>query len=61
MRKRAGMSIRGLSEASGVPARTICHWEAGHAENASYASLRKVAEALGCSVEEIVERKDGMA
>lgn len=55
IRKEAGMSMRALSEASGIPERTIYHWEAGHAADARYAHLRKVADALGCTMEEIVE------
>lgn len=57
-RKDAGMSIRELSDASGVPDRTIRHWEAGHAAGASYANLSKVAKALGCTIDDIVEGEE---
>ena len=57
-REEAGMSVRELSEASGVPDRTIRHWEAGHAADASYANLRKVADALGCSVGDVMEGEE---
>ena len=44
-----------LAEESGVHWRTIQEWELGGIGNAKACNLRKVADALGCSIDEILE------
>lgn len=53
-RLRAGLSQSGLSRESGVPIRTIQHWEQGHIMDAKARNLKKVADALGCAVDELI-------
>ena len=50
VREARGVSINQLSKLSGVPERTIRHWESGHVGSAGYSGLKKVADALACSV-----------
>lgn len=53
-RKRAGLTQRQLAEKSGVPARTIQYWEDKGVRRATVGNLMKVADALGCTLDEIV-------
>ncbi len=50
-RKRAGLTCRGLSELSGVPERTIQHWEKVGVGSAKASAVASVARALGTTVE----------
>lgn len=54
-----GISVRELSKRSGVPERTIRHWESGHVGSAGYSGLKKVADVLACSVSDIVDDCEG--
>lgn len=51
----AGMSQRDLSKRSGVPRRTIQEWERRGCGNAAAGSLKKAADALGCTVDDLLE------
>ena len=50
----AGMSQRELAKRSGVPYRTIQEWERRGCEIAGAGSLKKVADVLGCTVDELL-------
>ena len=49
-RKSARMTLDELSRLSGVPKSTIQRWESGAIQNMGQANLKKVAEALGTTV-----------
>lgn len=52
IRKRKGMTQRELSEASGVPLRTIQNWERDFS-HATVGNALKVARALGVTLDEL--------
>ena len=54
MRREAGMSQEDVSRASGVPLRTVQHWEERGVWNARAGSLKKVADAVGATVDELL-------
>lgn len=54
MRKLRGYSLRKLAELSGIPASTIEKWEALGAAHATAGKLKKVADALGCKMEDLI-------
>lgn len=54
-RERAGLSQAALSKAAGVSLRTVQYWERGFAGRARASSLARVAAALGCPIEALVE------
>lgn len=49
----AGFSQQGLADATGVPRRTIQNWERD-VSKASVLPLKKVADALGCKVDDLI-------
>lgn len=53
-RVASGMTHRRLSELSGVPERTIQHWEKVGVRNAKAVSVASVARALGTTVERLL-------
>lgn len=57
-RKTKGMTLKQLSEASGIMVKSISRFETGERElkNASAETVLKLAKALGVSVEELLER-----
>lgn len=55
-RKAAGMTVEALSEASGVPIRTIFHWERNGTGRATVESLKKVADALNVDIGDLVTK-----
>lgn len=57
-RTRAGLSQSALSRASGVPLRTVQHWERGNVMAASARSLLKAANALGCTLDDLVRGEE---
>ena len=57
IRKEKGLSLMELARLSGVGASTIGNWENGKTEM-SMPSLKKIAGALGASIEEIFGEKD---
>lgn len=54
-RKRAKMTRRQLAEKSGVAESTIQYWEDNGVRRATVGNLMKVADALGCSLDQIVK------
>lgn len=57
-RKTRGMTLKQLSEATGILIKSISRFETGERElkNASAETVLKLAKALGVSVEELLER-----
>lgn len=53
-RKEAGIAQRELSERSGVPLRTIQNWEKDGVDRAVVGSLKRVADVLGCKVDDLL-------
>ena len=53
-RKKRGLSQKALAEKSGVPVRTIRNWEDKGVSHATVGNFLKVAEAMGCTLDEIV-------
>lgn len=53
-RKESGLSQRELAERSGVPLRTIQNWEEGGISRAVVGSLKRVADVLGCTIDELL-------
>lgn len=53
-RKEAGLSQRELSELSGVPLRTIQHWELKGVENGTVKNVLNVSKALGLLIDQLV-------
>lgn len=60
LRKRriaAGLSQTSLAEKSDIPMRTIQHWEHYGILKAQVGSVKRVADALGCTVDELIGRE----
>lgn len=53
-RIQAGYTQQRLSDESGVALRTIQHWEAGHVDRAVVGDLKRVADLLGCKVDDLI-------
>ena len=53
-RKKMGLTQKALAEASGVPVRTIQAWEDRGVSHATVGNLVKVADALGCTLDDVV-------
>ena len=53
-RVEAGFSQQALADKSQVSLRTIQHWEAGHVDRAIVGDLKKVADVLGCKVDDLI-------
>lgn len=58
LRKERRYTLLELSEKSGVHWRTIQDWENGGLARAKLRNLKKVADALGCSVGELIEGEE---
>ena len=52
-RKEAGLTQKKLAELSGVPIRTIQNWE-DHVSEPLARPLKRVAEVLGCKVDDLI-------
>lgn len=52
--RKRGLSQSELSRLTGIPVRTISYWETGHTPEAKVKSLKKVADALGCKVDDLL-------
>ncbi len=52
-RLQAGMTQTKLAKAAGVPRRTLQNWERDISQ-AKVASLKRVADALGCKVDDLI-------
>lgn len=55
IRKERGLSWARLSDMSGVPVSTLAHWEAGGIAAARVGSVGRVADALGCSIDDLMK------
>lgn len=55
LRKKAGLTRTELAELSGVPYRTLENWESGVRRPQNIYQLKKVADALHCTVEELIK------
>ena len=55
IRKERNISRIELSKHSRVPLRTIEDWENGRRKPRDVYQLKKVADALGCSIEELIK------
>lgn len=53
-REEKGLSRRALSEASGVPYRTLEYWEIRGVDRATVGNLKKVAKTLGCKTGDLI-------
>lgn len=56
-RKAAGMKSHELAEKIGVARSTVSMWEKGHSAPAYLSRLKKVADTLGCTVDDLVRDK----
>lgn len=56
-RKEAGLSQSQLAAKSGVPLRTLQHWENGDRDirKAAVMTVMALAEALGCRMEDLLD------
>ena len=57
MRKARNLSQKGLSEATGIHRVTIARYEAGKIEP-SLPKAKKIADALGCTVDELLKKEE---
>ena len=60
LRQNLSMSRAELSKQSGVPARTIDDWENGRREPRDVYQLKKIADVLGCYIEDLIEEESGL-
>ena len=54
LRQNLNMSRVELSKQSGVPARTIDDWENGRRKPRDVYQLKKIADVLGCYIEDLI-------
>ena len=54
LRQNLSMSRVELSKQSGVPARTIDDWENGRRKPRDVYQLKKIADVLGCYIEDLI-------
>lgn len=55
MRTAKGISRNELAERTGIPYQTLASWENGNRTLTKFENLVKIASALDCSIDEIVE------
>ena len=60
LRQNLNMSRVELSKQSGVPARTIDDWENGRRKPRDVYQLKKIADVLGCYIEDLIEEESGL-
>ena len=60
LRQNLNMSRAELSKQSGVPARTIDDWENGRRKPRDVYQLKKIADVLGCYIEDLIEEESGL-
>lgn len=53
-RRQAKMTQPQLAETSGVPLRTIQNWEMRGIERAMVGKLKRVCDALGCKIDDLL-------
>lgn len=58
LREAAGISVLQLAKKSGVPYRTIYQWESGDRIPRDVYQLRKIAVALGVTIEDLITWED---
>ena len=58
-RKKAAISQKKLSSLSGVPQQTISAIESGARKNPGVETLRPIAKALGCAVDDLICKEQG--
>ena len=54
LRQNLDMSRAELSKQSGVPDRTVDDWENGRRKPRDVYQLKKIADALGCYIEDLI-------
>lgn len=59
IRERASMSRADLSRISGVPSRTIDDWENNRRVPRDVYQLKKIADALSVTIENLIDVEDG--
>ena len=60
LRQNLSMSRVELSKQSGVPARTVDDWENGRRKPRDVYQLKKIADVLGCYIEDLIEEESGL-
>ena len=60
LRQNLNMSRAELSKQSGVPARTVDDWENGRRKPRDVYQLKKIADVLGCYIEDLIEEESGL-
>jgi transcriptional regulator with XRE-family HTH domain len=58
LRTKKNMNRKQLSDLSGVPSRTIDDWENGRRTPRDVYQLKKVADALGVKIEDLIDWKE---
>lgn len=58
LRTKKNMNRKQLSDLSGVPSRTIDDWENGRRTPRDVYQLKKVADALGVKIEDLINWKE---
>lgn len=61
MRIARGVSQKELAARSGIPLRTVQNWEANGTRNAAAGPLKRVADTLGCTVDELIDKEESDA
>ncbi len=56
-RQKSGLSQDQLARKAGIPYSTFLKIESGYTTNPSIQAVQSIAEALGVSIDELVERK----
>ncbi len=59
MRKRRGLTLAELSEAADIPVNTLIHWERGNIMRAHVDAVKRAADALSCTVDELISEEEG--
>ena len=59
IRNRRMMNQRQLSDASGVPQPMISQIETGDVKNPTVGTMRKLAMALKCTIDDLIDEKEG--
>lgn len=61
MRIARGVSQKELAARSGIPLRTVQNWEANGTRNAAAGPLKRVADTLGCTADELIDKEESDA
>lgn len=59
MRKGRGLTLAELSEAADIPINTLIHWEKGNIMRAHVDAVKRAADALGCTVDDLISEREG--